>query len=559
MDSPQFQTTKQRNKLNKNVKILDCTLRDGGRVIDCAFPQFHIEGIIDKLTQAGTDIIEIGFLRGKCPQNADSTFFTKMEHAREFVPVQKNNSMYVLFADYGEEYDGWDFNNLPKCDEKTITGIRLGFRKKDFQSARDTIRLIQDKGYKLFLQMIDTTNYSELEFVQTLQTINTIKPYAVGIVDTFGNMYKDDLIKIYKLTDKNIENSITIDFHTHNNMQLSFSLAQDIITMNDEKRKIILDSTLDGMGKGAGNLNTELIANYMNSKYGYCYDFDFICDAVDEHILWIKNNHNWGYSVANLISGIFSAHPNNVTHLLKKNRLKTKDIRHVFSMINPSERLKRYDYDNLDKTYFEYSAVAYDDKKNLKLLTEVFCGKTVLVVVFGKTSKTYRCEILQYIEEYKPIVISVNHTYKEYKPDYVFYGNHRRYKTNKFNKSDVKCIVTSNIPAEDRDESDIVVYYSSLVSVGYQDYDNSTIMLINLLRNVGVERFVFAGFDGYSNDVQNDFSNEILFHNAPQENDDSRNEKTKKLLKNFANFLTEKHSVQFITPSIFETIFQEQS
>jgi 4-hydroxy 2-oxovalerate aldolase len=190
------------------------------------------------------------------------------------------------------------------------------------------------------------------------------------------------------------------------------------------------------------------------------------------------------------------------------------------------------------------------------MLKQALQGRTVLVVVFGRTSRTYKDEIIRFIKEEHPIVISVNHLYTEYEPDYIFYGNLRRYK-NRFNtheKGKFKYILTSNITNDNTD--DIVVDYNKVVSIGHSNYDNSTIMLLNLLRNIGVEKFALAGFDGYDSNFDNNFSDPVYAHNVP---DDRRNfvsnEELTALLKRFADSLTKKHSVRFVTPGRFEVIF----
>jgi len=541
--------------MNRNVKILDCTLRDGGRVIDCAFPQFHIDGIACGLTDAGIDIIELGFLRSGVNHSGNSTFFSKIEQARNCVPLNKGNTQYVLFADYGEEFGGWDFNNLPQCDGETITGIRLGFRKADFAAARETMHIIQNRGYNLILQMIETRNYSDMELVQTLMEMNTIKPKAVGLVDTFGRMYKDDLQRIYTLADHNLDDEITIDFHSHNNMQLSFSFAQEIVAMSKGKRNVILDATLIGMGKGAGNLNTELIVEYLNSRYGYTYDYDRILDTIEEHILWIKKEHDWGYSVPSLMSGLFSAHPNNVDYLLRKNRLQIKDIRYILSMIDPETR-KRYDYDNIERIYHKLYSTKYDDTNNLKLLKEIISDRSVLVIVFGATSRDYSETIVKHIKENEPIVISINYIYPDHLPDFVFYGNQRRYKNKLPYDTNTRCIITSNINS--CDDSDIIVDYSKVISVGCPNYDNTTIMLLNLMRNIGVENITLAGFDGYSKEISDTYSDKVISHSSPHQKDyEVSNEELKILLKNFAGSIVNKRSIKFLTPSRFQTIFRD--
>lgn len=96
--------------------------------------------------------------------------------------------------------------------------------------------------------------------------VNDVMPYSFGIVDTYGGMYLDDITHIYGMVEHNLNSNICIDIHSHNNFQSSFAFAQEIIRICDSKRNIILDSTLNGMGKCAGNLNTELIVDYLNRK-----------------------------------------------------------------------------------------------------------------------------------------------------------------------------------------------------------------------------------------------------------------------------------------------------
>jgi len=541
--------------MKQNIKILDCTLRDGGRIINCEFSQFHINGIIRELNRAKIDIIEVGFLRSKMKYNDNSTFFTEMDQLYDILQAKDKYAEYVLFTDYGEEYGGWDFNKLPPCDDNTVKGIRLGFRKNDLDSAINTMRLIKDQGYNLYIQMIETLNYSDLDFLRALEKINALGPYAVGIVDTFGRMYKNDLLRFYTLADHNLFDNIYIDFHTHNNMQLSFALAQEVVTLSHGKRNLILDATLNGMGKAAGNLNTELIVDYLNRQYGYNYDFDAVCDAIDDHILWIKKEHFWGYSLPDLMSGIFSSHPNNVNYLQSKNRLRSKDIRYILSMVDAETR-KRYDYDNLDQVYYNYSSSKYDDNENLQLLKSLLFNKTVLIIVFGKSIRDYSEKIKNFINSYNPVIIGINHSYKEYQPDFVFYGNHRRYCNDNIITNRTRKIVSSNISTNGKEE--IVVEYCKLVSVGFRNYDNSTIMLLNLLRNIGVSDIFIAGLDGFTNNESENYYDEIFSHNSIiDENDEIRNEELKMLLKEYRSSLKKNQYVRFVTPSRFESLFVE--
>ena len=257
------------------------------------------------------------------------------------------------------------------------------------------------------------------------------------------------------------------------------------------------------------------------------------------------------------MSGLYSSHPNNVDYLLKKNRLQIKDIRYILSIIEPEKR-KRYDYDNIDRIYLEYSSSKYDDKDNLQRLKETTYNKPVVIVVFGATSRDYSDSIVQFIMENDPVTISVNHIYSAYLPDFVFYGNQRRYINNLHNDTKVRRIITSNISSHDG--NDIVVDYSKVISLGCANYDNTSIMLLNLLRNIGVKNIAIAGLDGYSGELYQTFSDEIYSHDSQQQYENNYeiwNEELKLLLRNYANSISDKHSVRFLTPSRFQTIFED--
>ena len=346
----------------KNIHILDCTLRDGGRIIDCAFPDKEIQDISNRLSDAKIDIVEVGFLRDwrNVEYKGNSTFFTDVDQIRPFVDKSKKRTMYVAFIDYGM----FDFDSLKPYDGTSIDGIRFGFTKKDYtEHYADIIRsaeIIKKCGYKLFVQGVNSLNYSDKEILELVEMINDIKPYSFGIVDTYGAMYIDDVDRIFSLIDHNMDPQICINFHSHNNYQLSFGFAQEVIRLSKGIRNIIIDATLNGMGKVAGNLNTELIVDYLVRKLHYDYEFEDILDIIDDYIYKYSIDHDWGYSIPGMMAGIYKSHPNNIIYLTEKFRLATKDISNLLSMIEPAAR-QRYDYDNIEKLYIEYVEDKVDD------------------------------------------------------------------------------------------------------------------------------------------------------------------------------------------------------
>ena len=120
----------------KNVKILDCTLRDGGRIINCAFPDSEIKDISYRLAEAKIDTVEVGFLRDPktVEYKGNSTFFTDVDQIRSFVDRSKNTK-YVAFIDF----ELYDFDTLKPFDNTSIDGVRIGWKKSSFSNNKDEI------------------------------------------------------------------------------------------------------------------------------------------------------------------------------------------------------------------------------------------------------------------------------------------------------------------------------------------------------------------------------------------------------------------------------------
>lgn len=539
----------------KNVKILDCTLRDGGRIINCAFPNSQIKDIAYRLADANIDIIEVGFLRDAKSVNyqGNSTFFTDVDQIRPFVN-RKKDTMYVAFIDYGM----FDFSTLKPYDGTSIDGLRIGFTRKNFENDHEKIleclAEVKQKGYKLFVQGVNSLGYTDRELLGIVDIVNQIQPEGFGIVDTYGAMYMDDVDRLYTIVDHNLDENIAIDFHSHNNYQLSFAFAQEIIRLSNGKREVIIDGTLNGMGKCAGNLNTELLVDYLVRKRNYDYDFDAILDIIDDHIYNYHLQHQWGYSIPALMGGIYRSHPNNIIYLTEKFRLATKDIKYIISMIDPDKRM-RYDYDNIQRLYQEYNHVKVDDKENLALLERILKGKKILLLMPGQSISQYKDEILKKIEAENLFVITVNfrdETFDKYS-ELAFWGSQKRYEHYTDLRKEVTSLITSNIESDMED--DIIVNYDSFVDRTQEYSDNASLMLMRILQRVGVVSYYVAGFDGFT--VNGSYYNKTDFSEERFRSQyDAINKGIAHQLSKFAESLDRPEDIEFITPSIYSNIFK---
>ena len=535
----------------KNVRVLDCTLRDGGRIINCAFPDQETKEIAKRLASAKIDIIEIGFLRDwkKVDYKGNSTFFTDVEQIRPYINRDGNNTIYAAFIDYGM----CDIDSLKPYDGTSIDAIRFGFTKKNYDEEYDEVirwaKKIKDLGYKLFIQGVNSLNYSDLELLEVVRMINDVHPYSFGIVDTYGAMYMDDVDRLYGLIDHNMQSDICINFHSHNNYQLSFAFAQEVIMLSGtSNRQIIIDGTLRAMGKVAGNLNTELIVDFLVRKKHYDYEFEDILDILDDFIYKYSIDHKWGYSTAALMAGVYKSHPNNVIYLTEKFRLDTKDIGKLLSMIDPATR-QRYDYDNIERLYTEYIADKVDDHKVISQLKTIVDGKEVLVMVPGNSLNTYREQIDAYIKHNKPVVISVNFIADE-SSALAFFGNQKRYARLEKKRIGRNVIVSSNIKPDN--DKDIVVNYHSLINRGYKYFENSTLMLLNLLKRLEVKKVSLAGFDGFDVGQKTNYSDDSFQNARHVEEFEELNKEIGQMFSDYREILEGKCEIVFITPSMFQ-------
>ncbi|HHL18870.1 MAG TPA: hypothetical protein ENJ33_03975, partial [Thiothrix sp.] len=309
------------------INILDCTLRDGGYVNDFAFEDAHIFNIINQLQLSGVDIIECGFLDSLQGKAKNLTRFDRCETINNLLSKLPNdhNSLLVAMIEFGKV----DIEHLPfVTDAKNeIKGIRLSFHKSDCLKIFEYATKIIDKGYKLFIQPIATELYSDKELLELIHRCNALAIDSMYIVDTHGSMMRDNLRRIYYLFQHNLNESIRLGFHSHNNLQLSYSNAIDFIEISQgSQRDIILDASIYGMGRGAGNLNTELLADYINKRIDNCYKIEPLLEVVDEYLVAISRENRWGYSLEHFLSASEHCHPNYASYLINRKHLSIVEI-----------------------------------------------------------------------------------------------------------------------------------------------------------------------------------------------------------------------------------------
>lgn len=521
------------------VKILDCTLRDGGYCNDWKFGLNNIKKIVENLENAKINIIECGFLTNHVKPNPDSTQYRSLNDVSSVIhPVP--DTMYVCMINFGE----YEIEELPNACDSNIKGIRVAFHKKDMNDAIEFCKKIKQKGYYVFVQPMITLNYSDEEFISLIQIANELKPYAFYIVDSFGVVKRKDLIRLFYTVEHYLSENILIGYHSHNNMQLAFSNAQ-ALTDIQTKRNLIIDCSILGMGRGAGNLNTELFVEYLNDITGSEYQLKPLLNVIDEVLVTFYHRNHWGYSLPNYLSAKHNIHPNYASYLDSRNTLTVENIDEIFTLMSDDKRI------NYDKEYIENLYMRYMDKENvqyahLEEFKSIICNKAILIIAPGKSSIEEKEKVIQYANQKDVISISINFDYPEYHCDYIFISNLRRYRQLDVQKRS-RCIITSNIASLD---VYMQIRYHSLLNDHPYVKDNAGMMLIKYLISLGVKKIYIAGLDGYSYDsAQNYASLEMSLKNDIQIID-GMNQGMSDMLLEYAK----KVELQFVTRSKYINI-----
>lgn len=334
----------------RSVYLLDSTLRDGGLGFEDAFihgystESFDAQSyntILGCLCDAKIDLIEVGSIEISRDDKRRFAIYNDIRQISDMLPSSKPHAGFAAL------YRGPDtpIEDIPPYDESLCQYVRVILRYSELRKSLDFCAALASKGYKVCVQPMLTMRYSEKELQDVIAASNNMGAFALYFVDSYGYMDDEDIKYFFDKYDSNLASQIKIGFHAHNNMNRAFANAIAFIRLASH-RDVIVDSCVMGLGQGAGNLQTELIADYMIKKLGKSYGYDAIlcaCDVIDN----ICERKGCGYSVMHLLPAINKAAYKYGVDMRLKRGMTYKDINHVLK--NMAYDLKqRYTEANLE-------------------------------------------------------------------------------------------------------------------------------------------------------------------------------------------------------------------
>lgn len=335
--------------MNKNIQILDCTLRDGGLGLEDALKnqiasvQFNLQDVkqvATYLAEAEINIIELGSIEITADDRRGFCIYPNIESISETMPKKKKKGQ--MFAAL---YRGPDtpIEDIPSWNPTLCEAVRVIIRYSELQKSLDFCAALAAKGYKVFVQPMLTLRYTDEEIQLLIKESNKMGAYALYFVDSYGYMQSSDVLRLFNIYAQGLDPEIRIGFHSHNNMNLALSNVLSFINENID-RKIIVDSCLLGMGQGAGNLQTELIIGYLNQnqekKYSYAPVLDG-CEIIEKY----SKQGLWGYSITRLLPALHKTAYKYSIVLRNNYKLSYSKIDYILSQM-PEDLRQRYTPNN---------------------------------------------------------------------------------------------------------------------------------------------------------------------------------------------------------------------
>lgn len=313
------------------IKILDCTLRDGGYINNWEFGYENIKKILSSLAKTDINLIECGFLSDN-KTNSNQSLYKTIEEINNYID-NNNLKKYCVMLAFGK----YKIEKLPKYNDKLIKNIRFIFKQNELSNALKYAKIIKEKGYNLFFNPTFISTYKLKNLHSLIKDINKINPYCASIVDSMGVLDNKKFKEILNIFNDNLNNEIKLGIHLHNNLNYADDNLE-IVQNLDFKREIIIDATICGLGRGGGNV---VLENLIQDEIIKTLKIENLNKIIEKFNNIDKNNYK--------LSALNHCHPCYATYLSRNNINSNDKINAIFQSI-PDDFKTNYNLDVIKKT-----------------------------------------------------------------------------------------------------------------------------------------------------------------------------------------------------------------
>jgi 4-hydroxy 2-oxovalerate aldolase len=285
------------------LKVLDCTLRDGGLINDHVFEDSFAKAVYEACVAASVDYMELGYKSSKriFPRDKFGAWkFCDEEDVRRIVGENRTSLKLAVMADAGKS--DWQTDVLPKRDS-VLDLIRVAFYAHQVSEALDMIQDAHEKGYEVAANLMAVSTVKEQEVDQVLELLTGSKVGTIVVVDSYGSMYAEQIeILVKKYLGYAHQSGKQVGIHAHNNQQLAFANTIEAIIHGANR----VDATMAGLGRGAGNCPMELLIGFLRNPK---FRLRPIYEVLQNQLLPLSRTVEWGPFVQYNITGQLNEHP----------------------------------------------------------------------------------------------------------------------------------------------------------------------------------------------------------------------------------------------------------
>lgn len=511
------------------LEILDCTIRDGGYVNDWKFSAELVRETYRALSKSGITYVELGF-RGSekffDPQKYGTWRFSS---EKDLLEVTKNihGSKIAIMGDYGKI----SLEDFSDKKDSCVDLVRIAVHKTDVLKAIDLLEKIKLKGYLVSLQCMGYSCYSDHEKKDLLNALKQTDLDYIYVADSYGSIFPFHVKEIFEPF---LESGMyKVGFHPHNNIQMAFANTLEALRVGVD----IVDTTVYGIGRGAGNLPTEILLSYFSVQGNAKYNTVPLLNCIERYFLGLMEEIPWGYQLPYMISGIFNSHPNYSKELLRRREYSMEDIWKALEFVR---ELMPVGFDGkIVDNLIGQGFIGLTDEKNYCTLNQDgaihdcvptptvpyanrYQDREFLVLANGPTLKQQKAKIDRFIDIYNPVILGANFLSDLFKPHYHAFNNKKRFVSYVNTVSpNSKLLIGINIPEEmindyvQRNYERLV--FRDILDADFDIQDNMvmsncrtiSVLLIGVAIVMGANRVFVAGMDGY---LTKDSVNSPLFY-----------------------------------------------
>jgi 4-hydroxy 2-oxovalerate aldolase len=285
----------------EKIKVLDCTIRDGGLINNHDFDFRFVRAVYKSLSEAGVDYMEIGYKNSKrlfSPKEFGKWKFCDDDDIKKVIDGIESQTKISIMVDV----DRVDIDDVLPRKDSPVAMIRVASYVKDIDKAIFLVNHFADKGYETTVNIMDISRALDNELTECLEQLEEeSKARVVYIVDSFGALYQETTEFLIKKA-KSILKTKEVGIHGHNNQQLAFCNTIEAI-IHDAN---YVDGTVYGLGRAAGNCPLELILGFLKNPK---FDIRPVLDLISKEFIPLREKIEWGYIIPYAITGILDEHP----------------------------------------------------------------------------------------------------------------------------------------------------------------------------------------------------------------------------------------------------------